>query len=641
MGAVRTAPPIALPQDGLKPDFTQTHSALPSCFAVGTLDHETSDTVYSNQFQQPEWERCTEKGTKHTIHVESIEQISEADTIFLAQSLWTRRCCTAGLFCGFLVAFGAIGVGSFLLNVKNPPVPGFLANTDALIGLIGFPFAQKPNQLGYIPGHIGCAVSQAGVTIIPLFLNYALAAIFDAMSNIHTVTLKWALWREGRLQSNSIPRLFSAVSTSVPNSWYMNVLSATALAFAYGSISQMTAEIDALFVFDENQQQLNAYEGPTAGIDWNGYAILCAGVCVFIQTSISAMSLFSKSSLIPTWSSSPLMVSRACAAACAQTDDIDSFGNVESPISIGQCRPVPSLGHLSSSIPSDGGLEIGRKNDARLWSLTKRRVLVKPKDRQPSARSAVPHLRYITLIIWILCGISSLLIIITAVVGARTGSTKAGYIASLYGESPFSPPIWSWYGRVSFKYVPRGSLDIHHRRELLGITLQSLLQSFLTLGLHCAEVPTSTVRDEQIWRQASRSTKGADTDPDWVVDNLTNWPFILLFIFKGVLQWLHGQTFLVNNFLSINLLPLISLTACMFLFAFFLEALIRHQPRGSQPATYGNIELLMKLMDENQHKRVFWGEKGEVNGIRRAGTSGNTLPELRRDRVYYATGIAV
>ncbi|KAI9653245.1 MAG: hypothetical protein M1821_007676 [Bathelium mastoideum] len=245
------------------------------------------------------------------------------------------------------------------------------------------------------------------------------------------------------------------------------------------------------------------------------------------------------------------------------------------------------------------------------------------------------------LVVWTLCGISSLLVAITTVIGARTGSTKAGYIASLYTESPFSPPTWSWYGRIAFQYVPAGRIDIHHRRELLGIALQSLLQSFLTLGLHYAEVLTSTVRDEQIWRQASRSAKGADTDPNFIFDSLTNWPSHILFVFKGVLQWLYGQAFTVNVFLSINLLPLIALTACMLLFALFLEALIRYQPRGGQPATYGNVQLLMKLMDDNEHRRVYWGEKEPVNGIRRAGTSGKALSEVRRSRVYYITGIVI
>ncbi|KAK3081778.1 hypothetical protein LTS18_002832 [Coniosporium uncinatum] len=84
-------------------------------------------------------------------------------------------------------------------------------------------------------------------------------------------------------------------------------------------------------------------------------------------------------------------------------------------------------------------------------------------------------------------------------------------------DSEFSV-YWQWFGQAFFRYAS----NIRNQRSgLLGITIQSLFQSLLTLPLHCTDLLTSTVRDERTWRRAY-SSKGANTNANWAVDLLTD-----------------------------------------------------------------------------------------------------------------------
>lgn len=70
------------------------------------------------------------------------------------------------------------------------------------------------------------------------------------------------------------------------------------------------------------------------------------------------------------------------------------------------------------------------------------------------------------------------------------------------------------------------------------------------------------------------------------------------------------------------------------------ECLIRHSPKGTQPVAYGDIQRLSYFIDEWDHEVLFWGDKGEVtNEIRKAGTAGCRLPDVRLDVPYF--GLAV
>lgn len=66
--------------------------------------------------------------------------------------------------------------------------------------------------------------------------------------------------------------------------------------------------------------------------------------------------------------------------------------------------------------------------------------------------------------------------------------------------------------------------------------------------------------------------------------------------------------------------------------------MIKKRPKGSIPGCYGNFQRVLGWVDEWNHQKLFWGDKGElVLGLRRAGTSGKRLPELHSNILYYCS----
>jgi len=91
----------------------------------------------------------------------------------------------------------------------------------------------------------------------------------------------------------------------------------------------------------------------------------------------------------------------------------------------------------------------------------------------------------------------------------------------------------------------------------------------------------------------------------------------------------------VSFVLVIVLIPMLALVGLLFILALSAELLARYQPNGPQPATYGDLRLLMELLDEKHHDVIYWGNKGEPDGVRITGTTGSPLAEVRRSQMYF------
>jgi len=115
---------------------------------------------------------------------------------------------------------------------------------------------------------------------------------------------------------------------------------------------------------------------------------------------------------------------------------------------------------------------------------------------------------------------------------------------------------------------------------------------------------------------------------------MRSWQSILLFTSKSIVQWIFGYAFSANVAAWMNLIPMLVLTVLLLLMALFAECLARHRPKGPQPATYGNLQALAHLVDDWSSGTLYWGDKGEVAGVRRAGTAGHPLPEIQMDALY-------
>jgi hypothetical protein len=79
-----------------------------------------------------------------------------------------------------------------------------------------------------------------------LLLNVVVTVALDCMSYIHSTTLRWALFHEGRLENNSNLRLFSSSRLHIPNKRYMNVISGLSLALTYRGVASLMKDFDII-----------------------------------------------------------------------------------------------------------------------------------------------------------------------------------------------------------------------------------------------------------------------------------------------------------------------------------------------------------------------------------------------------------
>lgn len=132
-------------------------------------------------------------------------------------------------------------------------------------------------------------IPKAGVEILLLLLNALITVCNESLGYIHTVSLRWALCRDKRLEFNSNLRLFSSSRISKPNSWYGN-----AVVF-FGIVISHTASV--MFI-------TNSYDSLNSVVSGTACFMLSFGL--LLQIVVAACSLFSKSAAFPTWSFSPL-----------------------------------------------------------------------------------------------------------------------------------------------------------------------------------------------------------------------------------------------------------------------------------------------------------------------------------------------
>ncbi|KAK0743521.1 hypothetical protein B0T18DRAFT_430782 [Schizothecium vesticola] len=114
-----------------------------------------------------------------------------------------------------------------------PPSPPQLGQNSLLdVSPVGSPplsYRYEAFSDRYISDHRVCGVSQGAMIVVPLLIQVALARIFTCLDSIYSTTLRWALWREGRLHHNTNLRLFTASKSSGPTKWPANVASGLGL----------------------------------------------------------------------------------------------------------------------------------------------------------------------------------------------------------------------------------------------------------------------------------------------------------------------------------------------------------------------------------------------------------------------------
>jgi lysylphosphatidylglycerol synthetase-like protein (DUF2156 family) len=169
----------------------------------------------------------------------------------------------------------------------------------------------------------------------------------------------------------------------------------------------------------------------------------------------------------------------------------------------------------------------------------------------------------------------------------------------------------------------------------------SVIQSGLTLGLHCIELIVNISRDENAWRLASRwmisektsKQTGAQMTYPSIISAMTSWQAVGLLVFKALMHWFFGlgMTLMGDNgydtgkfTMTFRAMPLYTLAACGLILAVCGTWLVHYNPEGPQPSAWGHLQTLADLVDEwdTSSKMMYWGDKYlNENGTRHAGTS--------------------
>jgi hypothetical protein len=168
----------------------------------------------------------------------------------------------------------------------------------SLLCLISGVYLLRTNQA--ILG-ASASISTSGREAMALGINIILALCTDGMMFVHSVSLRWALYREERLEFNTNIRLFTSSKRFGPNKWYINVVALTCLMLSYASSSVLLLS-DQAVVLSENEDQFPLLINATA--------LVALGLGLAGQAVIAVWCLVSSYKLIPTWSSNPHSVGR-------------------------------------------------------------------------------------------------------------------------------------------------------------------------------------------------------------------------------------------------------------------------------------------------------------------------------------------
>lgn len=508
-----------------------------------------------------------------------------------------------------------MATGIYLVATPAPVVPHWLVNRAAYVGQAALTWASPKDK--YINNHWACAVSKPTMIIIPLLLQVTIAFILACLDSIHSTTLRWALWNEGRLHHNTNLRLFTCSRASGPNTWPANIVSSLGLIFSYGGSTLVTFPITVNAVIDYSLRAHNPnavpldydpdHIGPDKfGISFSGWGLVGLGVGLFLQSTICTWCLIhdARHHVVGTWKSSPLATAKAC-----------RFSE-KTPSSIPSTPSTPKPGQAV--------------------------LLTKPTDKQPSMRSLVPSVRTITNWIWVIFALHGTFTLVISLLASKVqNSASLDFVRSVIDPDPFPvdfAAVWKTFGRVRYGYGVNPYSRF--RREWIGLLLQSSGVAILLFGLHLAEVMSCLTRDEAIWQRAT-AKGGTRTDSNMMLENVRSWPSAVIFIYKALVPWIFSYAFSCFTYLYIAVFPLLTITVLYLTLGIFAEYLIRVRGKGPQPATYGHIRALIELVDEWDHDPMFWGDKGEytyIQGVRVAGTAGRRLADLRAGTLY--TGLS-
>ncbi|KAK3615821.1 hypothetical protein LTR56_026364 [Elasticomyces elasticus] len=505
-----------------------------------------------------------------------------AAVITIDKSLYIRTACLVALGFSYAVALASIAASIYLYVLESDlGIPGSTPDviTEARRG--------RPR-----PWCVVTNISPWGRSILDFVLSAVITICTEGMGYIHSVTLRWALLREGRLQYSSSLRLISSARRSWPNSRWANTLSSVALVFSYAGASQTLVPYTTL--------RYSTNDVPLHGALANGPALLLLGLGLLVQALLSTACLLKDSARIPTWSSNVLTITLACLLEQDRT-----FRRQE-----GRC-----LQSAFDTVRASGEAPF------------------EPRLRQPSVRSSDSAVRHITRFVWFLTAATFAWAITVAVLIAvlpKQAANVNGYFPNLNLEVPIAASLF------------------------LTLVIVAVFQTFATMGLHSVELLVNRSRDEQCWRHASTTVRrtgtlrkdqiGSKKAYNSITAAFTSWQSLGLYFLKPLVHWLFGSSLSTSNTAGtsaayMNNHFIFALGVAILILATFATLLSRHRPSGVIPSTWGHIQTLANLVDDwgdGTAGKLYWGDKGlNEDGTRHAGTASDApLPVILPNGLY-------
>ena len=475
-------------------------------------------------------------------------------------------------------------------------IGAWMGASASLIGaVLSFTIGQPS-----LRGNIVTRLSSNFSTYIPFLFSIALTMLNEGMGLLHTSSLRWSLWHEGRLHSNTNLRLFTNSRLNGPNRWYINLILIMSIILSYVAVGQV------LF----NDEGLAGRNGrnPTNGSTFlEGVAFAALAIGLLCQAAITTWSLICAKNIVTTWESDPLNNALACLTSTPQHPDTtgeDNFG--------------PRLSSLTSSSTNP----LSSPNTPLLHQANMFQTSV-------SAKRVIYGL-------WLVF-LATLIWAITIHFLTRAHDFPQNNVAGFAGS----------LGILNINMLAKDADPPQTVLDILSLLFVVAFQSYLTIGLHCAELIVNVSRDEDAWRDASRlHGKGAQLSLNAVQTAFASWKTIVLFLFKASVHWMFGRSLRgggIARTIDFYVGPLWILSALTFLLAAFGTFLAFKRPHGSQPAAYGQLQTLAALIDDwaEEGENLYWGDKGPGTkpGTRLAGTSGDKtkLGPINQECLYQFT----
>ena len=512
----------------------------------------------------------------------------------LNRDLWTRNLSIVGLVLAWGVSIASLATGIIVVVLPNANVPEYLARKMFFIGSTPHLWMKAGR---YPAGHRIYRVNEIIMTILPPIIQLLITLISGCLDSIHSTTLRWALWHEGRLRYNSNLRLFTSSKRNGPNKWPANIIATIGLVLANGGTSilifpvsvtaiVLSAGRDLQFDYDiDGIQDRN-------GIDFNGWGLIGLGAGLLPQSIISTWALLD-SAYVGTWNSNPI----ATAKACRIMQD-----SLRDPLQSHTQFSLPSF-HFESDIellptyrppPSDPSAKP-----------------TFPVLRQPSALTHCPQTRTLTNLLHTTTSLLAIFTITISILATRRGASPSSLGPSttphlIHNSSGHNTP-WYTFQFFGVEYDYNGN-PFADRIEYICLLIQCAVLTIPLFGLHVAELLVQMQKDEKIWRQAA--TKGVDVDGSLILQGAKTWEVWFILLSKAAVPWLMGLGVVCDKNLYLLMLPMVTLTVLFLVLGGVVEYLARRRPRGTQPAAYGDVLMLGELVDEWREGRLYWVDKG-------------------------------